>query len=277
MAVCRVLGLTGRVILAEEGINATLEGTTENIQKYIEHLKNDKRFKHVDFKTSEGTGEAFPKLSIKVKPEICHSGLPKEIDPRRDTGTHVSPKIVHEWLKEGKDITIIDMRNTHEYAVGHFKGSIDPGMTYFRDLPKVVHKLEHLKDKPVLPVCTGGIRCEKASAYLKSQGFKEVYQLEGGMHRYMEQYPGEDFEGALYVFDNRTVWQNTPANERVVVGKCFNCHQPTEEFIDCGNDNCNAHLLACHECQKAHKEGDKVFCSKECMNIHAQTSSGVEV
>lgn len=265
LRLCKRYGLTGRYLIAPEGINATLEGPTQSIKKFLNLFQADDRFFDVDIKTSPGDGQAFPRLSIKVRDEIVASNLPKEIDPTRDTGTHISPHELKSWINEGKDFTIIDMRNSYEYQVGRFKGSIDPGMENFRDLPKVVHKLEHLKDKVVLPVCTGGVRCEKASAYLKSQGFKHVYQLQGGMHRYMEAYPGEDFEGTLYVFDNRTVWQNAEADKRAVVGKCFNCREQTEDFIDCGNDNCNAHLLACAACQQSHRAGDRVFCSGECM------------
>ncbi len=263
-AVCEVLGLKGRVIIAEEGINATLEGSEEAIHTYIAHLKKDKRFKNVDFKTSEGTGNAFPRLSVKVKKEICASGLPATVDPRVKTARHIPPDELKKMYERGEDFTIIDMRNTHEYDVGHFRGSIHPSLTYFRELQNKKDVLLPHKDKKVITVCTGGVRCEKASAYLLSLGFTDVSQLDGGMHRYMEKFPGQDFEGALYVFDDRVVWQNVPASERTVVGTCAHCSAPTETFIDCGNDRCAAHLLVCGACMNKYKEGDKVFCSHEC-------------
>jgi UPF0176 protein len=203
---CERLGLTGRIIVAEEGINATLEGTNATIDKFCAAFIRDPRFADVDIKTSESDGRAFPRLSIKVRPEIVASSLPKEIDPTKDTGTYMTPEELEARIQAGKAPVIIDMRNDYEYARGHFKGSLPSGMDNFRDLPKVVGNFEDLKDVEVLPVCTGGVRCEKASAYLKAKGFTKVYQLKGGMHRYMEQYPEGAFEGELYVFDRRHNW-----------------------------------------------------------------------
>lgn len=271
LRLCRRYGLTGRFLIAPEGVNATLEGPTESIKKYVRAFTQDERFWDIDIKTSPGNGQAFPRLSIKLRDEIVASYLPPEINPRKDTGTHLTPEELRRWYQENKEFTIIDMRNSYEYQVGHFKGSLDPGMENFRELPEKIDQFDHLKEKTVLTVCTGGVRCEKASAYLKARGFKDVYQLQGGMHRYMEAYPGQDFDGTLYVFDNRTVWQNADREKREVVGQCHNCQASTEEFIDCGNDNCNAHLLTCLTCQEAHQEGDRVFCSKECMNITKAT------
>lgn len=268
-AVCDVLGLKGRVIIAGEGINATLEGADEAIQTYIAHLKKDKRFKNVDFKTSEGNGKAFPRLSIKVRGEICASGLPADVDPRVKTARHIPPDELKKMYERGDDFVIVDMRNTHEYEVGHFRNSIHPSLTYFRELQDKKDDLLPLKNKKVVTVCTGGVRCEKASAYLLSLGFNDVSQLDGGMHRYMEKFPGQDFDGALYVFDDRVVWQNVPAGERTVVGKCAHCSSPTETFIDCGNDRCAAHILVCATCMDKYKEGDKVFCSSACKDAIA--------
>ncbi len=203
---CERLGLTGRIIVAKEGINATLEGTARAIDTFVKSFTQDVRFADIDVKTSESDGKAFPRLSVKVRPEIVASLLPPTIDPTKDTGSYMAPEELQERLARGDDLIIIDMRNDYEYERGHFKGSLNSGMDNFRDLPNVVERFVHLKDKPVLPVCTGGVRCEKASAYLKAQGFKEVYQLKGGMHRYMEQYPEGAFEGELYVFDRRHHW-----------------------------------------------------------------------
>lgn len=247
-AVCEVLELKGRVIIAEEGINATLEGSAAHIEKYIVHLRKDKRFKRTDFKITAGRGDLFPRLSVKVRPEIVTTHLPKEIDPTKDTGVHLTPEQLRRWYEEGKEFEIIDMRNDFEFDVGHFKGSKKSGMAHFRDLVAIAPKLEDMKDKPVLTVCTGGVRCEKASAYLKSIGFNDVYQLEGGLHRYMEKYPGQDFLGTLYTFDGRVTmdW----GGDREVVGKCALCGETSETFTDCLLDTCGAHFIACEVCRK---------------------------
>lgn len=256
-AVCAALRLTGRMVIATEGVNATLEGTAEDIARYRAHLHRDRRFKHVDIKETEGTGTLFPKLSIKVKPEIVSSYLPGDVDPRKQTGTHLPPHELKKWFAEGKDFEIIDMRNNHEYAVGHFKGSHASGMDAFRDLPQAAENFETLKDKTIVTVCTGGVRCEKASAYLQSIGFKNVYQLEGGIHRYMEAYPGQDFDGTLYTFDGRVTMHF--GGERTIVGKCAYCGAASEFFADCAEETCGKHFIACEECRDA---GGKVGCKE---------------
>src|SRR3989338_7777483 len=139
------------------------------------------------------------------------------------------------------------MRNEYEYAVGRFKGSIDPKMTNFRDLKQVVPSLAHLKQKKILTVCTYGVRCEKASGYLREQGFEQVYQLHGGIGTYMKQYPGQDFEGSLYVFDQRMTEQFTDAYD--VVGICRGCNQKSEQYGNCAKIECHKQLIICESCQ----------------------------
>jgi UPF0176 protein len=145
-------------------------------------------FSDLWFKHSPGTGNAFPKLKVKVRKEIVTLGLGEEgdIDPNEITGTHLKPEELKQWIDNGEDVTIIDMRNDYEYKVGHFAGSINPKLDNFRDLAVTLPKLEHLKDKKVLTVCTYGVRCEKASGFLKSKGFNDVYQLDGGIGSYMK-------------------------------------------------------------------------------------------
>ncbi len=265
---CNGLGLKGRVIVATEGINATLEGEAEKINFYVESLKKlntspDTRgmgsFRNTHFKTSVGTGNAFPKLKVKVRNEIVSVNLGEEdVNPNVITGKHLPPQELKKWYEKNEDFVVVDMRNSYEFKVGHFKNSIDPGLENSRDLPKMIEKIEHLKDKKVLTVCTGGVRCEKMSGYLVKKGFKDVYQLDGGMHSYMEKYPGEDFLGALYTFDNRVVMNF--GGEREIIGKCDKCQNRTENYINCKNDLCHKHMLICSECET--KEG--LFCGEEC-------------
>ncbi|MDZ7726302.1 MAG: rhodanese-related sulfurtransferase [Candidatus Campbellbacteria bacterium] len=245
---CERHGLTGRLIVANEGINGTLEGREPDIKKYIQALTEDERFSDIDFKTSKGTGGAFPKLSVKVRSEIVSSRLGSGVNPQEDTGTKIDPDELHRWYEEGRDFTVIDMRNDYEFVSGHFHNSVDPGMRNFRDLPEKAKELEHLKDKTVVTVCTGGVRCEKASAYLKSQGFSKVHQLKGGLHRYIEKYPAAHFKGGLYVFDGRVVMETAPDQEREVVGKCQFCGVNTEKYADDDSVTPSRQILCCDSC-----------------------------
>jgi UPF0176 protein len=252
------LGLLGRVLIAEEGINGTLEGITEKTAEFCEFILSIPEFADMDIKTSEGTGNAFPRLSVKVRNEIVGTRFPKEIDPRKQTGKYLSAQELREWYERGEEFEIIDMRNDYEYKSGHFKNSINPKMQNSRDLPEVLPTLLPLQKKKVVTVCTGGVRCEKMSAYLLANGFTDVHQLHNGMHAYMEKYPGEDFLGTLYTFDQRHTMHF--GGEREIVGTCHVCEASTEDYIDCQNLQCHKHLLMCVDCQQ--KEGQ--FCSELC-------------
>ncbi|MEX1014283.1 MAG: rhodanese-related sulfurtransferase [Candidatus Paceibacterota bacterium] len=245
------LSLKGRMIIADEGINGTFEGTNENIEKYIEKMREIDQFSDIDFKTHPGPGNSFPKLSIKIRDEIVSSYLPKEeVDPRKETADKIDPDELHKWFEENKDFTVVDMRNSYEFISGHFEKSIDPGMESFRELPEKVKKIEELKEKPVVTVCTGGVRCEKASAFLKKKGFKNIYQLKGGIHRYIEKYPEGHFKGSLYVFDGRMTMSTAPKDKREIVGKCNFCSNPTENYADDDSVRPSRQILCCKECFK---------------------------
>jgi len=242
------LGLKGRLIIAPEGINGTFEGASEAVQEYIETMREDARFADVDFKTSEGTGTAFPKLSVKVRSEIVASRLGEEVDPSVETGSFLEPDELHSWYEEGREFQVVDMRNDYEFVSGHFEGAIEPGLRNFRDLNEKVDQVGHLKETPVVTVCTGGVRCEKASAFLKKKGFKNVYQLKGGIHRYVEKYPGEHFKGGLYVFDGRVVMDTAPQDKKEIIGTCMFCDSQTEEYADDDSVVPSRQVLCCKEC-----------------------------
>jgi UPF0176 protein len=258
------LGLKGRTLIASEGINATLEGLTKNTEEYLNHFLSDERFKDTHIKRSESNGDGFPKCMVKVRSEIVTLGLGAcDIDPNKITGKRLKPDELHEWLKDGKEFYMVDMRNAYEHDIGRFEGSICPPMDNFRDLPKFIKSLEHLKDKTVLTVCTGGVRCEKASGYLISQGFSDVYQLDGGIVSYMEKYPNENFLGKLYVFDNRIAmgfYTDDPKHK--VIGKCVICNEACERFTNCFDINCHRQLIAHEACEK--ELGEKFRCPQGC-------------
>ena len=260
-ALCKKLDLKGRVIVAKEGINATLEGTTENINSYLEEFLADSRFSTTHIKKSVGTGDAFPKLSVRVRPEIVTLGLENDIDPNEITGKHLKPEELKKWYEDGKEFYIIDMRNDYEFKVGRFKDSRLMPVQNFRDIPKALSYIEELKDKTVVPVCTGGVRCEKASGLLVREGFKDVYQLDGGIVTYMEKFPSQEFEGSLYVFDKRITMDFDSKDKHIVVGKCEKCEVPSERYVNCKNPECNKHFLCCENCSEA---DGKSFCGEIC-------------
>lgn len=266
-ALCVRLQLTGRVIVAGEGINATLEGTTDNTQKLVDALKSDARFGDTHIKRSSGDGKSFPKLSVKVRDEIVGTHFPKHIDPTHKTGTRLTPAQLRALYDSGQDFTLIDMRNSYEIASGTFKGAIDPGMKNSRDLPKTMPKLQPYKNKKVVTVCTGGVRCEKMSAYLIDQGFTDVYQLDGGIHTYLEQFPDKDFEGVLYTFDQRVTMDF--GGNRAQRGACALCTAPTETYRDCSTSTCRNHFLACDACAHNQPETMCTNCRKQSRNFFA--------
>ncbi len=260
-AICEVLGLTGRIIVSEEGINGTCEGTTENTEKYIAWMDKQKKFRNIHWKKSVGTGNAFPKLSVKVRKEIVslHLDENEDINPNVVTGKKLKPDELRKWYEENKNFYIVDMRNDYELEVGKFEGTVFPGLENFRDLKKNLNIIDDLKDKTVLTVCTGGVRCEKASGLLLKSGFKDVYQLDGGIVSYMEKYPGKDFKGSLYVFDQR-VTMNFDGDKHEIIGKCYRCSNPSERYVNCANLMCHKHFICCKNCDTANGS----FCSTKC-------------
>ncbi len=257
--------LLGRVIIAEEGVNAILEGLIQDTEQFVQAFYRDPRFTQVQIKRSLSDGMSLPKLSVKVRDEIVGTHFPREIaDPRVKTAPHLAPEELRAWYETKEDFVVIDMRNDYEYASGHFKDSIDPGLRVSRDLPAALPKLVSLKDKKIVTVCTGGVRCEKMSAYLLNNGFNEVYQLDGGIHSYMEKYPGKDFEGTLYTFDNRLTMDF--GGNREVVGICYLCSNKTERYVNCAYDGCHLHFLICDVCAAGKEE---VYCSGVCASFSA--------
>lgn len=268
---CRKLDLKGRIIISKEGINGTLEGTTKNCGKYIQSLKRLVFFKDISFKKSIGTGTAFAKLSIKIRPELVALGLPK-LDPNKVGGKYISADTLHDWFKNKKQFVIVDMRNDYEYMSGFFEGSAFSNTHNFFELPKVLGNLSSLKDKTIVTVCTGGVRCEKASGFLLMNGFSDVYQLKGGIQTYIEKYPNQYFKGKLYVFDNRlTIGFNTSHKDHQIVGKCMKCLKPCDSYVNCAYDFCHYHYICCEDCKD--KQLNLAFCKSECREEYLQHQS----
>lgn len=243
---CISLDLRGRIIVAPEGLNGTVSGTEENCRKYMEAVKADPRFSKTDFKVDKHQGHAFQKLHVRLKPEIVHSGL-LEIDPNKRTGVHLSPEDFKK-LKDQQDVILLDCRSDYEHSVGRFKGALTLDIENFRDFPQRVQELKQkYKDKKVITYCTGGIKCEKASAYLLEQGFEDVYQLHGGIIKYGLEAGGEDFEGKCYVFDNRIAVDVNKVNPKVI-STCYVCGTVDDRMVNCANPVCNRHIPICENC-----------------------------
>ncbi|MDO8618967.1 MAG: rhodanese-related sulfurtransferase [Candidatus Daviesbacteria bacterium] len=260
---CESLNLRGRIIVAKEGINGTLEGTLTNTVKYIDAMNRSKYFKDINFKKSAGTGQSFPKLSVKVRPEIIRLGIP-DLNPNKISGKYISAKELHNWFETNKEFFIVDMRNDYEYESGFFTGSIFADIHNFFDLPKALPKLAHLKGKTIVTVCTGGVRCEKASGLLVQNGFSDVYQLKDGIQTYMEKYPNQNFKGKLYVFDNRlTLGFNTSDANHEIVGKCKHCQKSCDAYVNCAYDFCHLHYICCDNCKQSFSSSKLNFSSSK--------------
>lgn len=260
---CEKNNLLGRVIVSGEGINATLDGTSTETESFLKWLKTNNRFSDINIKTSKSQHRSFPKLSVKVKSEIVSTKFPKEMaDPERKTARRISVDELRSWYENDKDFAVVDMRNSFEIASGYFKKTVDPKLRASRDLPHSVENLSYLKDKTVVTVCTGGVRCEKMSAFLENSGFKDVYQLDGGIHTYMEKYPGKDYLGTLYTFDGRVTMDF--GGERQIVGKCLLCGGLSERYVNCAKLSCHFHFIACEKCAPTN---ETAFCSENCRTI----------
>ncbi|MDB5083596.1 MAG: hypothetical protein JWN30_482 [Bacilli bacterium] len=258
---CKELGLKGRILVAEEGLNGTVSGTVEQTSAYMEAMHQDPRFADMVFKIDEAETHAFNKMFVRPRDEIVSFRLEDDVDPHEITGKYLSPNEFFEQMQQ-EDVVVIDARNDYEYDIGHFRGAIRPDVAAFRDFPQWVREnLSDYKDKKILTYCTGGIRCEKFSGFLLKEGFQDVGQLHGGIVSYGQdpEVKGQLFDGKCYVFDNRI---SVPVNqvEDVVVGKCYHCGKPEDRYVNCANPSCNLQHICCESCEEEHKRS----CSKEC-------------
>ncbi len=250
------LGLTGRMIVAPEGVNGTFEGTTQAITAYKDFLHSDSRFADVLVKESEGNGKGFTKLTIKARDEVVTLGAPG-INLTAQTAPELPADELEKWYENNEDFVVLDLRNNYEIEVGQFEKTIHPDITNFRELPEKLDELKDFKDKKVVIVCTGGIRCEKAGCLLKQEGFSDVHQLKDGIHTYMQKHPGKHFKGTLFVFDNRMTTDVVETSNKEVIGRCVFCNVPTENF--CSDDS--------------YRPSKKILCCKDCFTQKSQSGN----
>lgn len=253
-SLCESLGLKGRILISRHGINGTLGGEMSALKSYVKQTKQYPGFKKIDFKWSDGTGDDFPRLSVKVREELVSFGVADEIQVDVngvvDGGEHLTPEALHELIDaRGEDVVFFDGRNSYEAKVGKFKNAVVPQVKTTKDFIGEIEsgKFDHLKKKPVVTYCTGGIRCEILSSVMKKRGFEEVYQIQGGIVRYGEKYGDRGYwEGSLYTFDGRMTVDFSP--ETKIIGECDLCGSPTKSFTNCANQSCHQLYLLCGKC-----------------------------
>ncbi|NUP74041.1 MAG: rhodanese-related sulfurtransferase [Sinomonas sp.] len=254
---CDGLGLRGRIIVSEHGINATVGGELGAVKRYLRATKEYPGFHTLDVKWSEGGADDFPRLSVKVRPELVSFGAPDELEVDGGGvvggGAHLSPEQLHDLVEErreeGRDVVFFDGRNAFEAQIGRFKGAVVPNVETTRDFVRELDSgaYDDLKDKPVVTYCTGGVRCEVLSALMRRRGFTEVYQLDGGIVRYGEAFGDEGlWEGSLYVFDRRMHLEFS--DDAATIGACARCAAPTSDYHNCANLACRELTLFCRDC-----------------------------
>jgi UPF0176 protein len=254
----------GRIYIAQEGINAQISVPTINLENFKTYINSIKAFEHLRFNIAvDDDGKSFFVLKIKVRDKVVADGLDDNTFDASKPGVYLKAKDYNE-LVEKEDVVVVDMRNHYEYEVGHFKNAIEiPSDTFREQLPMAVDMLKDNKDKHIVMYCTGGIRCEKASAYMKHKGFKNVYHIEGGIIHYAqtakEQGVENKFIGKNFVFDERR-------GERIsedVIAHCHQCGEPNDMHVNCENQACHLLFIQCDSC-KTNMQG---CCSKECVDV----------
>jgi UPF0176 protein len=264
---CENLNLKGRILISGHGINGTLGGEVKNLKAYVRAMNLHSLFKGTDYKWSQGGAGDFPKLSIKVRPEIVTFGVPDEIQIDENGvvggGTHISPEQVHNLREQyGDELVFMDGRNAYEAAIGKFKDAVVPDTRTTKDFIDELEKpeMQALKDKPIVSYCTGGIRCEILTSLMKKRGFSNVYQIKGGIAKYGEKYGDEGlWEGKLYVFDKRM--KVAFSKDSRDIGACLHCQAPTSDYKNCEYNLCSKLILVCEACSQG-----TVTCSSACVS-----------
>lgn len=261
LAFCKELGILGKVLIGAEGINGSVSGTPEQLEAYKRNLWADERFADIAFKEEDGLFHPFRKMVVRVKKEIIRFDKPVDFSK---TGRYLEPSEFLE-LYNRDDVVILDARNDYEWQVGKFKNALTLPIKNFREFPEAVEELQHLKSKPIAMYCTGGIRCEKASAYMVEQGFTNVMQLHGGIITFCQQKPNTAWEGSCFVFDNRLV--SSVGQDGNTMLSCVHCGVECDLYRNCRNVQCNERISLCPGCESEHQG----CCSQECFESYKQS------
>lgn len=256
---CQKNQILGRILVGKEGLNAAVSGKKEQIELFKQFLKQNPLLTDLTFREQETENNTYHKLVVKVRKEICAFGA--EVNVVKNKGKHLPPQQLKEWYEKNEDFVIVDARNDYEFDVGRFRNAVKLPIKNFREFPEAAKQLEAVKDKKIVLYCTGGIRCEKASAYLKEQGFPQVYQIEGGIINYVNQYPNTYWEGGLFVFDDRLV-----SDVGLPITFCNHCEKDCEQYVNCHNLDCDTLTIMCENCQERMNK----TCSEACKNAPRQ-------
>ncbi len=254
--VCEALDLKGRILIGNEGINAGVSGEENNIEQFKNIIKKERKFQDLTFREQKTNSNSYHNLVVRVRNEIVVFG--RKVD-MKNKAQYVSPEKLKKWYDKNEDFIILDARNNYEAEIGKFKNAFVLPIESFKELPNSLNKIENLKDKKIVTYCTGGIRCEKATAYMKQVGFNNVFQLKGGIIEYVNEFPGQEFEGSLFVFDDRLV-ADTGSEKKL--GKCKICNKPCNDYTDCYNLDCDKLFVCCDDCKIKMNN----TCSEECKN-----------
>jgi UPF0176 protein len=247
---CLSLGLKGRILVGEEGINGCVYGIRKAVEKYKRELVKNPLFEDIEFKDNIANKTAYRKMFVRVRKEIVNSGLNVDL---RNTAKFITPKELKEMLDKKENVVLVDMRNDYEAKIGKFRNAITLQMKNFRELPDAVKGIQHLKEKRIVVYCTGGIRCEKASAYLNEKGFKDVSQIKGGILKYGEEFPDTYWEGKCFVFDDRLAI-SLNKNNILALTKCAWCNKKCDDYLNCHNLDCDKLFTGCEECMELHNK-----------------------
>jgi UPF0176 protein len=258
--------IKGKIYLAFEGINGSVSGDHKKIEIFKSFIQSFPFIGEVIFKEDPVFGICHEKMFVRVRKELVNSGA-RDIDLSLG-GKRLSPEGLLKLYEDGKEFVIIDTRNWYESKIGYFKNAVIPPIENFRDWPEYVDQIDDLKDKTVVTYCTGGIRCEKASAVMVEKGFKDVYQLDGGIVSYLHKFPDTFWEGGMFVFDNRRVVEVNTKEELKHVATCHYCNKPTSKYINCHNLKCDKIFVCCEDCRKTHDYS----CSEECKTALSRRS-----
>lgn len=270
LEMCNEIGLKGRILVAENGVNGTVSGTIEQTKAYMDQMHADPMFEDTVFKIDEHDEHAFSKMHVRAREELVTLRLDDATDPRDLTAQYLEPTEFYEAMQD-ENTVILDTRNDYEYDVGHFRGAIRPDIKTFRELPQWVQENEHLfKDKKVLTYCTGGVRCEVFTGWFMNEGF-DVAQLEGGIVSYGQdpEVQGKLWDGMCYVFDNRLT---IPINQtdHVVIGRDYFDDEPCERYVNCANPECNKQILCSEKNEHKYLRGCTDECRKSPRNMYVK-------
>ncbi len=255
---CKNHSLKGKILLANEGINGMVVGEKENIKAFEKFMHEKEEFKDVFFKEHETQNRGFKRMLVKPRKEIIT--FKQKVDMKK-IGNHMKPSELKQLYEKGEEFAIIDTRNDYEYDIGHFKNAIKLDTREFSEFPKEIKRHEDkLKNKKIIMYCTGGVRCEKASAYMIEQGYNDVHQLDGGIINYGAECGDEFWEGKCFVFDERGAVEIDPKKQDDNYSQCNVCHVPCEEKHEC--PYCQKEYLQCSLCAPLMDN----CCSKFCRN-----------